>query len=416
MIIKGGKAGSVGFWSTHLLRTDTNERAVIRETRGVIADDLPGALREMQAVASASRCGENFMYQANINPLAHEKLTPEQWDQAIDRLEKNLGFQGHARVVIEHVKEGRQHMHVIWNRVDDDLRTVNPFMNYLTHERTARELEREFGLERLVENGRARATIQLWEQQKGEQTRIDPHEVKAEVTQLWRATSSGQEFLEALEERGYILAKGDRRDFCIVDHAGTVHSLARRIEGVKAADVRERMADVDRDGLPTVAEARATQRELHHDPGEDWANRSNGRDNERDILGGAFEPGERPPRRDALDLLAGALLGPVAKVAESLGDLLVGGGEQMTPRQAERAAIREAERKEARAESEMVARLEKSLRATEAEIDRRGGNVSGEHLGDEQRRKIEDAISNSIAHDRHRTRDPRERDDHERDR
>lgn len=86
-----------------------------------------------------------------------------------------------------------------------------------------------------------------------------------------------------------------------------------------------------------------------------------------------------PPRRDALDLLAG-VFGPVAKVAESLGDLLVGGGEQMTPRQAERAAIREAERKEARAESEMVARLEKSLRATEAEIDRRGGNVSGEHL------------------------------------
>ena len=64
-------------------------------------------------------------------------------------------------IVVEHFKEGRAHRHVIWSRVDEDLRTVSPFYNFLTHERTARELEREFGLERLVENGRARETIQL---------------------------------------------------------------------------------------------------------------------------------------------------------------------------------------------------------------------------------------------------------------
>ena len=39
------------------------------------------------------------------------------------------------------------------------------------------------------------------------------------------------------------------------------NSLARRIEGAKAKDVRERMADIDAASLPTVDEARARQQE-----------------------------------------------------------------------------------------------------------------------------------------------------------
>ena len=272
MIIKGGRAGNVTFWASHLLRADTNEKAEVKEYRGVLAGDLKGALREMQAVAAGSRCDENFMYQANINPLAHEHLTPEQWQKAVDRLEKNLGFEGHARVVVEHEKEGRQHYHVIWSRVDENLQTVSPWANYRTHERTARELEHEFGLERYApEPWNGKQPIQLWEEQKAEQTRIDPKAMKAELSALWREADSGQAFAAALEERGYILAQGDRRDFCVIDHAGTAHSLARRLDGVKAAEVRERMADIDREALPSVAEARETQRERFPDPAHAWA-------------------------------------------------------------------------------------------------------------------------------------------------
>ena len=61
MIIKGAPAGSVGFWTTHLERTDTNDAVNIRDVRGTLAQDLDGALREMQAVASGSRCRGNFM-------------------------------------------------------------------------------------------------------------------------------------------------------------------------------------------------------------------------------------------------------------------------------------------------------------------------------------------------------------------
>jgi hypothetical protein len=48
----------------------------------------------------------------------------------------------------------------------------------------------------------------------------------------------------------------------VIDQAGDAHSLARRLDGVKAKDVRAFMADIDRDGLPSVAEARATQRSI----------------------------------------------------------------------------------------------------------------------------------------------------------
>lgn len=273
MIIKGNPAGSVKFWAKHLLRDDTNSRAEVVDISGLLSEDLPSALREMKTIADQSRCRGNFMYQANINPRDNEHLTPAQWREAVDLLEKNLGLEGHQRVVIEHEKEGRVHRHVVWNRVDvDTLRVADMGGNYYTHERTAREIEQRFGLEPTRslhgehrEEGRPERTPELWEQRAADRSRIDPKELKAELTELWRATDSGKAFKSALEERGYILAKGDRRDFCVVDHAGDAHSLARRIDGVRAKDVRERMGDIDRDGLPTVTEARNQQHARYAD-------------------------------------------------------------------------------------------------------------------------------------------------------
>jgi hypothetical protein len=268
VIIKGGAAGNVGWWGKHLQRDDTNDRAEVMEISGLLAEDMPTALREMQAIAAQSRSGGNFMYQANLNPLDHEHLTPAQWREAVDTLEKNLGLEGHQRVVVEHEKEGRTHRHVIWNRVDvDTLRVTDIGGNYYTHEKTSRELEQRFGLQPVPSlhgeqrpDGRPERAPELADIRAAERSGIDPKELKAELTELWRSADSGQAFAAALEDRGLMLAKGDRRDFCVVDHAGDAHSLARRLDGVKAKDVRERMADIDRDGLPTVNDAREQQR------------------------------------------------------------------------------------------------------------------------------------------------------------
>ena len=271
MIIKGGAAGNVGWWGKHLQREDTNERAEVMEISGLLATDMPTALREMQAIAAQSRSGGNFMYQANINPEAHEHLTPEQWREAVDTLEKNLGLEGHQRVVVEHEKHGRIHRHIAWNRVDvETLRVADIGGNYYTHERTARELEGKFDLtptpslhgEQRPE-GRPDRAPELWERRAAERSGIDPKQITAELTELWRVSDNGKAFAAAIEERGYILAQGTRRDFCIIDHAGDVHSLARRIEGANTKDVRERLDHIDAATLPTVDEARTQQREKY---------------------------------------------------------------------------------------------------------------------------------------------------------
>ena len=269
MIIKGKAAQNVKFWSKHLLRDDTNEKAILKETRGVLAQELEAALEEMRDVAGGSRCGKNFLYQANINPRANEKLTLEQWKHAIDTLEKNLGFEDHQRVIVEHIKEGRQHYHVIWSRVNPDtLRVTDIGGDRYTMRRTANQLERELGLSHTAPTYAARdrdhqpeKRLELWEIDRAAKTKIDPHVMKEQLTELWKENVTGRDFMRAVEERGYILARGDRRDFVIVDHAGGAHSLARRLEGVKAKDVRDKLADIDRDRLPSVQEARQSQRD-----------------------------------------------------------------------------------------------------------------------------------------------------------
>ena len=263
MIIKGGAAGNIAFWGHHLMRDDTNETARLVEVSGLIADNLPAALREMQAIGRQSRSRGNFLYQANINPPADADLTDEQWRQAVERLERNLKLEGHQRAIVEHIKHGRRHYHVVWNRVDiDTLKVVDIKGNYAVHVQTARELEQMFGLVPTPSprpDRKSRAD-ELWERRVEEESGITRAQVSADLTRIWSETSTGRGFKAAVERAGYILARGDRRDFCVVDRAGKPHSLARRLQGVSVGEVRSRMADIDRYALPSVAEARARQR------------------------------------------------------------------------------------------------------------------------------------------------------------
>jgi hypothetical protein len=264
MIISGGSRCNWRFFAGHLMNDRQNGYVRVAEVRGLTSDTVLDALREMDAIASGTRC-KNFFYHCNINPRYGEELTPEQWEQAADTLEQNLGLTGHARFVVEHDKNGRIHRHIIWCRIDPDTMTaVSDSFTAPIHERTSRELEQAFGLEpvesvltRDREKERPERRPRNWETFRGNSSGIDPQDVKAEITALWNASDTGTAFAAALAEHGYILCKGDRRDFCIIDAAGNEHSLARRIEGAKAASVRARMADVDRDELPSVAEGRA---------------------------------------------------------------------------------------------------------------------------------------------------------------
>jgi len=298
VIIKGGSRSNWRFFAKHLVNGKDNERAELVEIHGLAGETVLDALREMDALAGGTRC-KNHFYHAAINPREGDRLTPEQWEQAIDLLEKELGLEGHSRFVVEHEKEGRTHRHVIWSRIDTDSMTaVSDSNNYKKHELAGQKIAKELNLEavepcltRDTDKKRQKRNPDNWEEFRGRKSGIKPKTVKEEVSKLWKEAENGIEFKQFLEDNGYILCKGDKRDFCIIDAAGNEHSLARRIDGAKAKEIREFMEGVDKDSLPSVAEGRElvknkpagnSSNAIEHEPEEPVAgNRDNaGLDNQ----------------------------------------------------------------------------------------------------------------------------------------
>jgi hypothetical protein len=102
-----------------------------------------------------------------------------------------------------------------------------------------------------------RETQQAATPQTARRSLTDRTEIASEVSALWAASDTGQSFAASLDERGYVLARGDRRDFVLIDSDGNHFALARLIDGARAADVRAKLNDIDAGSLPSVSEARA---------------------------------------------------------------------------------------------------------------------------------------------------------------
>lgn len=268
MIIKGKSRAGPSQLARHLGRADTNERIEILQldSAGTTAD----AFRDWQTYTLATK-GTLGLYHANIDPDAKYEMSRDQWLRAVEVLEEELGLQGQPRAIVMHEKNGREHIHVVWARTDmDTMKLRSDSMNYQAHERASLRLEQEFGHEHVPgkhakrdreaqpEFPDAEVTHDEWQQR--ERGGLDHRERKAQVKGLYEASDTGPAFKAALEDAGYVLARGDRRDFVILDADAKVHSLGRQLPGVSAKDLRAFMVDVDPDTLPSVSVARQALR------------------------------------------------------------------------------------------------------------------------------------------------------------
>lgn len=276
MVVKGNIRANPAQLARHLLRTDQNERVEILQCDGSPTLKLRDAFSDWQLLTEGTR-GSKGLYHAQINPDPRYDLSREQWERAADILEKELGLSGQPRSVVLHQKKGRPHLHVVWARTDiRSMRIISNSHNYRKHERASARMELEFGHEptpgvhekRNPEAPRPRAAFNHASWQQFERTRLDPRELIASLTDIYRASDSGRAFRGALEEQGYLIAKGDQRVFVIVDPAGGTHSLSRHIEGATAREIRERFADLDPASLPSVEDARALQQERSPAPNQ----------------------------------------------------------------------------------------------------------------------------------------------------
>ena len=259
MILKGSQRGGGQDLARHLLRTDDNEHVLVHELRGFSADDLPGAFKEAEAVSRGTKCRQ-YLFSLSFNPPDSARVDIAGFESAIAQAEQRLGLTGQPRAVVFHEKEGRRHAHCVWSRIDADTMTARS-MSFFKTKLTglSRDLYLDHGWD--MPRGLAKAgakdplnfTLAEWQQAK--RRGQDPRWLKAAVQSSWSVSDSAPTFARALEEHGFVLAKGDRRAHVVLDHDGEVHALPRLLSK-KTKEVRDRLDSED--GLPSVDDAKAT--------------------------------------------------------------------------------------------------------------------------------------------------------------
>ncbi|UWR87814.1 relaxase/mobilization nuclease domain-containing protein [Phaeobacter inhibens] len=258
MILKASQRSGAAALADHLMNSLDNDHVELLETRGFMAEDLHGAFAEVYAISKATRCRQ-FLFSLSLNPPQDHVASEDQFLDAADRIEERLGLGGQPRAIVIHEKEGRRHAHVVWSRIDGaELKAINlpHFKNKL------RDLSRDLfldhgwelpkGLQSYGVKSPLNFTLKEWQQAK--RTGIDPREIKQIFQSAWERSDSQTGFKNALEERGYFLAKGDRRGFVALDVDGNLYSIPKWTD-LKSKEVRARFGDPG--SLPSVAETRA---------------------------------------------------------------------------------------------------------------------------------------------------------------
>lgn len=266
MIPKASQRGMGEDLAIHLQNDLDNEYLEIAEIRGAMASDLLGAFAEWELQADCLTNCKNYLYSLSVNPWeqVNGRMTRDQYADYFDRVEERLGLSGQPRAVVYHIKDGREHAHVVWSRVD----TVNEKAIQLSFDHknlmmVTREFARDHGITLAdgYEKGREGKKKQnsLYEQYQQNNTGITKEERMELVTKAWRESDNPQSFVTALSEAGFMLATGDR-PYLIVDVYGYFSALPRMIDDktVRAKDIQAFLGkDFPPESLPSLEEARA---------------------------------------------------------------------------------------------------------------------------------------------------------------
>ncbi len=244
MVLKGSQCAGGTQLAIHLLKTDDNEHVEIHEVSGFVSDAPMDAFKEAYAISRGTKCRQ-FLFSLSLSPPEKESVPVCIFEQAIANIEKKIGLAGQPRVIVFHEKEGRRHAHCVWSSIDvDRMKAINLPHFKLKLRDTSRELylENNWQMPRGLVNSEERNPLNFtqaeWQQAK--RVKQDPRAIKAAFQDCWAISDSRAAFAQALEERGYYLAKGDRRGFVAVDWRGEKYAVSRWV-GIKAKDVTARL-------------------------------------------------------------------------------------------------------------------------------------------------------------------------------
>lgn len=261
MILKGSQRAGAKALADHLMNDRDNDHVNCLELRGFLSEHLHGALSEAHAISKATFC-KQFMFSLSLNPPQDHVASEHEFLDAADRAEKALGLKGQPRAIIVHEKEGRRHAHAVWSRIDAETLTA---INLPHFKNKLRDLSRDLfldhgwqlpdGLATYGNKSPLNFTLEEWQQAKRQG--LDPREIKQAFQQAWERCDSQIGFKNALEDRGYFFARGDRCGFVALDVEGKVFSIAKWT-GFKTKDVNAKLGSPE--NLPSVDAARSTIR------------------------------------------------------------------------------------------------------------------------------------------------------------
>lgn len=263
MMIKSSQRSGYRELAIHLASGE-NEKVTVMNSRGVISEDILGALEEFEATAIVSNC-QKHLFHVSASPAPDEQMNDKYWSRLWQYHEKINGLKNASFIEVEHEKNDRTHRHRVYERVDYETgKAVNLSWTRLKNEQLSRMTEASFG-HKIIQGKFNKAVIRhlkkdgfdkiaaLLEQSgiadreqrvtqitHGENQQIkrgfDLKAARCHVADCWAQSDSPAAFKAALAEAGYQMAEGDKMGVpVVVDAAGHVIPLQRGINAHRKA-------------------------------------------------------------------------------------------------------------------------------------------------------------------------------------
>jgi len=272
MIVKGSARKDGHALAVYFMKSEDGARLIF--SSDPMGNTL-AAMTEWDEIGRLTR-GEKPIYHMQLCPDAKYPVSDEQYKRMAEIVLEELGATGHDYELYFHpgVKEDGQpdkpHAHLGVCRTNrDTLKMFDLSFNYLAHERASLRIAKELGMEivpgkhakrdRKKQKDFPRAEASRADHQQAARTELTVEQRKEQVTALRAAADNAQAFKAALEDAGYVLAKGDKRGLVIVDEQGEIYSLSKQVTDIKGKEFKAFMEPIDTAKLPSVDEAKAEQ-------------------------------------------------------------------------------------------------------------------------------------------------------------
>jgi Ti-type conjugative transfer relaxase TraA len=192
-------------------------------------DEPARVAQVMRAHASEYPRTERPVYHFGLSLDPAEHLSPEQWDQAVDRVLQRLGLGRHQALVVAHRDTDQEHIHVVVNRVGDDGRAWLPRVDLFKARDAIQSIEIEYGLTRVDTRDLPAPALTSGAYQKALRTGQQPlsDRVRDEAAAAFADATSWSDLEASLAARGFRLEPAARSSGLLVTDGSRFASLSR---------------------------------------------------------------------------------------------------------------------------------------------------------------------------------------------